>query len=46
MPKYSVRTINCENQKEKTRITYSSENSVSETTTFGLIVMLDRAFIN
>ena len=33
MPKYSARQeLNCEKQKEKTRIICSSENTVSETT--------------
>ena len=47
MPKYSDRTINCDNQKEKIRIAYSSENSVSETAAFGLLIgILDRAFVS
>ena len=46
MPKYSAPTVNCENQKEKTRITHNSEISVSETTAFGLIGMFDRAFVS
>ena len=44
MPKYSARTVDCENQKENTPITHSSKKSVSETTAFGLIGMFDRAF--
>ena len=35
--------LNCEITKEKTRITYNSENSVSETTAIALSSILDRA---
>ena len=46
MPKYSARTVDCENQKENTPITHSSKKRVSETTAFGLIGMFDRAFVS
>ena len=36
--------INCEKQKEKTCVTYSYENSVSETTDIAPSSMLDHAF--
>ena len=52
MPKYSARqtffwrAINCQKSKGKTRIIYSSENSLSETTPIAPSGMLDRAFVS
>ena len=51
MPEYSAREallwqLIAKKQKEKTRITYSSENSVSETTATTPSCMLDRAFVS